>query len=238
MREYLKIFNWTEGNCEREYFEALNRFGESNDALRKLWKSFPQHRDELGKVILLCLKALGKTGVNHKGELDVFLSSAATPKPELATLIPKEHSWIGLLKDSVDSCCMVAFGDDCLEFDHPKGVSCERKGRSVFRTALVINQLNKPKGLRKKRAYQTEKTTQQWDTRWSVSAIEMGSDIWLGEQGTLRLLHLRDATLLMDWRNHRWVRHSKRSLERRSHIASSLRPITLPNIQYGPFPSS
>jgi hypothetical protein len=200
MREYLKTFSWRDDICREEYFNALKNFRENREALRQLWAFYPQYRDEFGKAIMLCLKALEKTGINHKNELDVFLSSEATPRPELATLKPREHSWIGLLKDSVDSCCMAVFGDHCLEFAHKDGTLCARRGRSVLRTALVINQLNKPKGLVRKVAYRHE-AAERWGSRWSVSDVPVGLDIWLGEHGTLEILsHLPEATLLMTWR--------------------------------------
>jgi tetratricopeptide (TPR) repeat protein len=200
MRQYLKTFMWKDDHRRTAFFEALQRFERNKNALRQLWQDFPEYRDEFGQAVMVCLKALEQTGINHNKELDVFLSSEVAARPELATLKAKEHSWIGLLKDSVDSCSMAVFGDDCLEFNHETGISCGGAGRSVLRTALVINQLNRPTGLARKCAYRHE-ASERWASRWSVSAMEVGSDIWLGEHGTLRLLsHLPEATLLMEWR--------------------------------------
>jgi hypothetical protein len=200
MRRHLRTFTWKDDYCKQAYFEALQGFGRDKEALRRLWKHHPQYRAEVGQAIMVCLKALEQTGINHNRELDVFLSSEATARPELATLKPKEHNWIGLLKDTVDSCCMAAFGEDCLEFEHEIGVTCGGRGHPALRTALSINRLNIPNGLVKKHAYRHE-ASERWASRWSVSAMGIGSDIWLGEHGTLRLLsHLPEATLLMEWR--------------------------------------
>ena len=124
---------------------------------------------------------------------------SATARPELFTMERKEHSWIGLLKDSEISCCMAATGDECLEFRHEFGSVCGRSGPSCLRTALIINPLNKPYGICKKRPI--HEATDGWTSRWSVRAMELSSDLWLGRHGTLRVLrHLPDSTLLMDWR--------------------------------------
>ena len=146
------------------------------------------------------MKALEKTGINHTGQLSAFLSTEATARPELVSIELKEHSWIGLLKDSEDTCCIAAIGDECLEFKHEPGSTCGRSGPSVLRTALVINRQNKSGGVHKKYAYRHE-ATDGWTSRWSVSNMKVDSKVALGSHGTLRLRsHLHNGTLLMDWR--------------------------------------
>ena len=199
MCRYLRSFKWKTGCAKQAYFDALKGFRDDSDALQHVWERYNDYQDDFGRAVLVCLKALEKTGINHKSQLSTFLCSEVTARPELIAMEPKEHSWIGLLKDSENSCCMAAIGDECLEFRHEFGSVCGGSGRSCLRTALIINCLSKPQGLCKKRA--SHQATDGWTSRWSVRAMELNSEIWLGRHGTLRLLrHLPDSTLVMDWR--------------------------------------
>ena len=201
MCRYLRSFRWETDCAKRAYFDALKGFREDPDALQHTWENYSQYQEDFGRAVLVCLKALEKTGINHKGQLSTFLSSQVTARPELIAIEPKEHSWIGLLKDNESSCCMAIIGDECLEFQHELGTTCGRSRRSCLRTSLVINRLKKPHGIRERRYYSHEVREDGWTSRWSARAMEIGSDIWLGRHGTLRLLsHLPDGTLLMDWR--------------------------------------
>ena len=199
MCRYLRSFTWKTGWAKQAYFDALEDFRVDSDALQHAWERHNDYQDDFGRAVLVCLKALEKTGINHKGQLSTFLCSEVTARPELIAMEPKEHNWIGLLKDSEINCCMAAIGDECLEFRHEFGSVCGRPGRSCLRTALIINRLSKPRGICKKRP--SHKTTDGWTSRWSVRAMEINSEAWLGRHGTLRLLsHLPDSTLLMEWR--------------------------------------
>ena len=199
MCRYLRSFRWKTGCAKQAYFDALEGFRDDSDALQQAWERHNEYQEDFGRAVLVCLKALEKTGINHKSQLSTFLCSEVTARPELVAMEPKEHSWIGLLKDSENSCCMAAIGDECLEFRHEFGSVCGGSGRSCLRTALIINPLSKPHGICKKRPIY--ETTDGWTSRWSVRAMETSSDVWLGRHGTLRLLHhLPDSTLLMDWR--------------------------------------
>ena len=198
MYKYLRSFSWTTDGAKQAYFDSLKRFREDGIALQQSWERHDQYREDFGLAVLVCLKALEKTGINHNGQLGVFLSSEVTARPELIAMEREEHDWIGILKDSEDSCCMALIGDECLEFRYRDGAKCGRSGRSVLRTALVINRRNKPSGI--KRKPYSQGITGNWTERWSVRGLN-DPDIWLGTHGTLRLQsHLRDATLLMDWR--------------------------------------
>lgn len=179
---------------------ALQCFRDDGDTLKQTWEKYHQYQKDFDRAVLVCLEALEKTGINHKGQLSTLLSSEVTARPELIAMEPKEHSWIGLLEDSESSCCMAVIGDECLEYRHNRGSVCGRSGRSVLRTTLVINPLNTPRGICEKRAY-TDEAPEGWTSRWSVSDVDSGSDVWLGIHGTLRLLHhLPNSTLLMAWR--------------------------------------
>ncbi len=124
MCRYLKTFRWKTDSAKQAYFDALKCFTEDNDALRVTWERHNQYQEDFGRAVLICLKALEKTGINHKGQLSTFLSSEATARPELIVLEPKKHTWIGLLKDDEINCTMAVIGDECLEFKHKLGSIC------------------------------------------------------------------------------------------------------------------
>ncbi|KAE8449040.1 hypothetical protein EG329_008628 [Mollisiaceae sp. DMI_Dod_QoI] len=133
MRHLLRDFSWGDPEYRTEHFLTLE------DTLRPKRLQDPQFGKEFDYAIMLGLKKLSKTGVDRQDNLRVFLSSKCTPKPELATMVSKEHSWIGLLKDTTIECAMVAFGDECLGFNSHMGVSCGKAGCSVLRSAMVIH---------------------------------------------------------------------------------------------------
>lgn len=194
LRTHLRNFNWENDKYEARYYDALKEHSSQKN------RSNDKFSDKFDRAVMLCLKALSKTGVDRKGHLLVFLTSKCTPKPELATLVPKEHSWIGLLRDTTTDCTMAAFGDSCLEFKHKIGVSCGGTGRSVLRTALVPNSESPLQVVRKSES--STRGSEIWAERWDVSSLRVGSSIWLGERGTLSLVsHLTDDTLLMEWRS-------------------------------------
>lgn len=156
------------------------------------------------KVVLISLSFLKETGVNHEGNLLVFLSSLATPKPELAILSIKDHGWVGLLRDSPDSCAMAMFGDNCLEFKHQNGSSCGTPGRSSLRTNLVLNK--PPPFLRKEALLPScdkypDEDDEIWGSWWNPTDRCLGQSMWLGKQGNLSVIEKStDGTLLVDWR--------------------------------------
>jgi hypothetical protein len=193
MQSYLRSFKWEKEHFEAQYFDILQ---DSSGPAKLLDKSF---KENFERAVMLCLKVLGKTGVDRKENLCVFLSSSCTLKPELVTLVSKEHSWIGLLRDTTTDCTMAAFGDHCLELKHEKGVSYGGIGRSVLRTALVPNMMGTPLGTKTKPS--TLNAT-RWTEKWDVSSLRVGKQIWLGDRGTLTLIaHLPDDTLMLEWRS-------------------------------------
>jgi hypothetical protein len=135
LQSYLQEFDWKDISYQTEYDETLK------DTSRKTRSQDEKFKDAFDRAVMLCLKALDKTGVNPKEDLQVFLSSKCTPKLELATITPKDHTWIGLLRDTTTDCTMAAFGDSCLGFKHKGGITCERPGvrcseRHLYLTAL------------------------------------------------------------------------------------------------------
>jgi hypothetical protein len=152
---------------------------------------------------MLGLKMLSKTGVDRQNNMRIFLSSICTPKPELATMISKEHSWIGLLKDTTTECAMVAFGDSCLEFKYHNGAVCGRIGHSALLSAIVPHSsMFAP--LRQGNLHEESKDTCQNSIRGlGMSSLAIGNTFSLGERGQLRLKsNLGGSALVMGWSPH------------------------------------
>ena len=199
VRLFLRSFDWGSQDAHHEYSYLLGMFYRNTLAERDMWKPRDRHRAKLEQAIFLCLRALEKTGINHKNHLDALLCSDATSRPELVSLKPKQHSWIGILKDTEDSCSMVVLGNECLEFNHKLGSLCGDPGLSVLRTGLTINSRNMPPEFRKRSARKHDRRD-GWRSRWSVRGAHEDRQIWLGKQGNLRFRScLFDGALLMKW---------------------------------------
>lgn len=195
MRCLLRDFDWEDDRQQVEYLRTLE------DPLRPTRIHETRFKEKFGDAVMLCLKILSNTGVDAEDNLRVFLSSTCTTKPELATMIPKEHSWIGLLKDTITECAMAAFGDSCLEFKHEEGISCGGIGRSALRSAMIPNSSILP-SLRQVKLREMKSTeSQRWTLGLDVSSLEIGKVFWFGERGNLCLKgHLCDGALLVEWR--------------------------------------
>lgn len=165
MRSLLRRFDWGKFSAQ-DYIEALQ------STSREVSGGFKPYFE---RAIMLCLNILRKTGMGRKENLLAFTSSKCTPKPELATLLVKEHSWIRILKDTATECCIVALGDTCLEFKHSLGVSCGSSGRSVLGTQLVLNQRGAPL-LAVLKSAKTHQTI-LWSKYWDTTSMKIGTQI-------------------------------------------------------------
>ena len=181
MQHLLRDFNWHDSGYREEHFLTLE------DTLRPKRLLDPLFKERFDYAVMLGLKMLSKTGVDRDDNLQVFLSSTCTPKPELATMDSKEHTWVGLLRDTTTECSMVAFGDTCLDFEYVNGVCCGGGGQSALKSAIVLHssmlaslqQLN----LQERTPNGSSSTMQSKET----TALEVGKSLSLGERGSLRL---------------------------------------------------
>jgi len=192
MQNLLRDFNWSDPTYRTEYLLTLldtNRPKRLNDA---------QFKEKFDDAVMLGLRMLSKTGVDRQDKLQVFLSSSCTPKPELVTMVPKEHSWIGLLKDTTTECAMAAFSQSCLEFKYQNGVSCGGAGNSALRSAMIPHSSYLCRG-------QMKKTQDSWICGWDSSILEGGKTFSLGERGKLRTKsNLGGGGLVMEWSSSLW----------------------------------
>ncbi|CZR58627.1 uncharacterized protein PAC_08519 [Phialocephala subalpina] len=195
MHHLLRDFTWRDPDYRTEHFLTLE------DILRPKRLLDAQFKERFDYAVMLGLKMLSKTGVDREDNLRVFLSSAYTPKPELATMVPKEHSWIGFLRDTMTECAMVAFGDACLGFDCDSGITCgySKPGCSALRSAIIPHS-STVAPLRQEKPGESSENIQPKNQSWNVSSIEIGKDFSLGERGRLRLKsNLNGRALLVGW---------------------------------------
>ncbi|KAH8588573.1 hypothetical protein B0O99DRAFT_693388 [Bisporella sp. PMI_857] len=205
IRAFLESLQWSESDCKDAFFQALTH-EDLAISLPTLWEGHGEWRQEVGRKIFLCLKELKNTGVNKDGQFDA-LWIPERDREYIATLIEKVHGWIPILKESLSCCTMAVIATRCLEFsDSECGRRCqgpylgniEAKGFSVFETRLIINpQAKIPGGFELRSSKHTED-----HRRWSVSKVEVGTEIFLGSQGRLRVISsLKRIGILVEWDN-------------------------------------
>ena len=200
MHHLLRDFNWGDPDYRTEYFLTLE------DMLRPKRQLDAQFKEKFDYAVMLGLKMLSKTGVDRQGNMRIFLSSTCTPKPEIATMASKEHSWIGLLKDTTTECAMVAFGDTCLEFKYRGGVSCGGDGHSALRSALILHSSTLVSPGKMKILEENMNSCQIGMQGWDVSNLETGKVFSLGERGKLYLkTNLGGRTLVVRWSSHAMI---------------------------------
>jgi hypothetical protein len=193
----LRGFNWRDPDYRTEHFLTLE------DTLRPKRLLDAHFKEKFDYAVMLGLKMLSKTGVDRQDNLRVFLSSTCTPKPELATMVSKEHSWIGLLKDTTTECTVAAFGDACLEFKYHDGVSCGIAGYSALRSAMIPHSSMFASLRQMKLSEESTRSCQNLMEGWDFSALETGKIFSLGERGKLRLkANLGGGALVMGWSSH------------------------------------
>ena len=194
MHHLLRDFSWQDPGYCTEHFLTLE------DTLRPKRLVDALFKEKFDYAVMLGLKMLSKTGVDRQDNLRVFLSSICTPKPELATMISKEHSWIGLLKDTATECAMVAFGDSCLEFKYHNGVLCGRTGHSALLSAIIPHSSMLAPLRQGNPREESKNTCQSSINELEISSIASGKTFSLGERGALRLKsNLGGSALVMGW---------------------------------------
>ncbi|KAH6713884.1 hypothetical protein BKA61DRAFT_606729 [Leptodontidium sp. MPI-SDFR-AT-0119] len=195
MQHLLRGFNWQDPGYRTEHFLTLE------DTLRPKRLLDPLFKERFDYAAMLGLKMLSRTGVDRGNNLQVFLSSTCTPKPELATMVWREHNWIGLLKDTTTECAMVAFGDTCLEFKYHGGVCCGKAGDSAFRSAIIPHSSMLASLQQLRLQEETSDSSQSWmQKKRGVSTLQVGKCFSLGERGNLRLReNLGGGMMVMEW---------------------------------------
>ena len=197
IRNFMKPYTWKTKHCQDSFSSALNSEDLSTLPRLILDEEDPERRREYGSALSTCFKALFITGLDDNAQFSMLWS----PEPGseyVAILMRSEHTWTGLLKDSVYSCTFAVLNNSCLLSSYSDGRVCrsfgETTGYSLLETNIVVNERITPEGIRKR---QTHKT-------WDVSKISPGHTFALGDQGKLVVMApLSRSTLMTYWRPHR-----------------------------------
>ncbi|MCJ1229759.1 hypothetical protein MMC12_006429 [Toensbergia leucococca] len=123
--------------CKSALFDALR--SPDPNAFIELYKSHLEWRAELGAMVARCLDVLEQSGVDRNGNLAVFTFIEKYHDPEhLAILSKKEHTWIGLLKDSQDTAVFAIASDRCLEYLAGPVQNCRRRDGIRYESKTVL----------------------------------------------------------------------------------------------------
>ena len=199
MRNFMSLYSWKTKHCQDSFHNALNNKNLSALSRLILNEEDSERRGEFGSALSTCFRALSATGLCGNAELSLLWS----PKPcyeYSAKLSRSEHTWTGLLKDSLHSCTLGVLEKGCLVSTYSDGRDCESlempnlTGYSMFETNIIVNERILPDGIRRRR-----------NETWDVSKISPGCSFPLGDQGKLVVMApLSHSTLLTYWRPHRF----------------------------------
>ena len=148
IRRLLEPFPWSDDECKTQFWHSVML--KDPETLVSLWDLHPQWHDELGEVLLLCLKHLERTGFDtQQREFNALWVYSSGHLPERIILKPEKYSWVQVLRDSLDSCAMAVFSEDCLgitSYHQPQQLCkhlCSRQNRisapSTVETAIEVN---------------------------------------------------------------------------------------------------
>ena len=128
--------------CKTALFDALN--SSDPNAFVHLYDNHPEWQAELGSVVDHCLEVLKESGVNRRGDLAAFAFVEKFYDPEQLAILPrKDHTWIALLKDSLDLATFAFVSYHCLEYPIAPGQMCRskhvvrQKSKSVLETSYT-----------------------------------------------------------------------------------------------------
>ena len=179
-------------------------------ALADMWEQNPAWRAELGKVLLVCLKILSKTGFdpNHE-EFHILWKMPQFQGPRRVILKVKDQSWIRFLHDSTHSMTMAVIVEDSLG----QSSVCGKVGHQWFRqpslleTSICVNtELEVFRRLRTKPAsldpYQWfwGDHCSLWPRIWDISRMKEGGLIWTSAKTRLKIIDcIGKWGLLLKW---------------------------------------
>ena len=205
IHQLLKPFAWSKNEVRNAFLEATtsgNPF-----ALSELWDREAEWQEELGKVLLTCLRALCQTGYDSSREefYALWMSSKST-RPKRVVLKLSEHSWVRLLQDSEDACGLAVLVKECLSAASVPGPyqRCERKHASTpsrLETSLVINHEVEPYRDLVKRSWNQDVDSEEWLEEWrsadrnwkyywDVSKVEKKATFWIVPRSRLKTSHI------------------------------------------------
>lgn len=210
IRHLLKPFPWSNSDIRNGFYKAVT----SSDpyALHGLWAREKKWQEELGRVLLTCLRALCQTGYDsNRKELNALWMSLKSTGPKRVVPEPREHNWVPMLQDSVDSFATAVIVKKCLGItaeDEPQ-ICRQESGwsyKSRLETAITINHEIRNSALEEAKMREEDldlwrTADHRWKRRWDVSKVDQGEHFWI-QCPQARLKSVRALTrlhLLMEW---------------------------------------
>lgn len=193
MRRYLKVYQWKVEVCKSEFFRALD--SDRPRALTTLWETHPEWREEVGDVLMLCIKVLSRTGYDpRRNELEVLWICEGQPFQWGVSLRANEHNWIGSLRHEQCSMAVAVLIEDSLYTKRSHSRLCgDDSKHTVLETAYTINE--NAKGYRDLRIIHSHEAAETvpwripdkaWEQVWSVKNVPTVFDGKLGRDFPVR----------------------------------------------------
>ena len=211
IRQLLKPFCWSDDRIRDEFYSAVS----STDpfALAAIWEREKPWQEELGRVLLTCMRALCQTGYDDdREEFYALWMSSKSRWPKKVLLNPSEHSWTRLLRDTEDSCATAVVVKECLGITSADNrvQRCRHDGGwsapSRLETAIVINhEIHGSLSINKRQCQEEleewRRADHLWRTVWDVSDVRQGHKFWMSSPlGRLSTIEkLSPSHLLLEW---------------------------------------
>ena len=187
MRDHLRnrVFTWSDPQCEKAYYSALS----CNDpqALSRLYREHEYWKKDIGTAVAFCLEELQDSGLQENGDLAVFYTSESRVQHQdsLVAVTKKEHSWVGMLKDSEYVVTVAIATEECLEFSIPRGQQCRARGLDGDQFSILETKLD---------VYADSQTAR-------TSRHSRGDKIPLGPAGSLEVMvRVHNGHIIAKWR--------------------------------------
>ena len=134
----LQNFPWKDARCGNEVQNAF-RNRDSEDFVH-LYNN-QEWRKDIGEAVSWMFELLADTGVQADGDLAAFTSlEASSVDPERITVFrAHQHTWIGLLKDSIHTATFAIIATECLEFPYPHvpGQRCRFESTTPIQNSVL-----------------------------------------------------------------------------------------------------
>ena len=209
IHQMLKPFPWSKDEVKMAFLKATT--SKNPFALGELWDNEKEWQEELGRVLLACLRALSQTGFDSsRNEFYALWMSSKSTRAKRVVLKPSEHSWVQILQDTEEACGLAVVIKDCLEATYPGGrdrkCSGTHYGPSCLETSVVINHQIEPcKDLLRTTWTQGSDSAlekwrsadRNWKYLWDVSHLKGDAVFWIVPRSRLKLFKIFSNTHLL-----------------------------------------
>ena len=215
----LKPFHWSDLSWDSDVGEYISHrrsmfleavYSSDPCALGNLWDANPTWQEELGKVLLMLLRILCRTGYDeNRDEFHILWVPQGCRSPRRVTLKPTDQTWIKFLKDTTFSMTVAVIVEDRLGRRRCCNEADPRRFKfpSILETAICINERRVPAArLRKqiggfdKYHWRWRESHDCWKSIWDVSNVSYDQRFKTGPQSRLKVIgRLTNWHLLLKW---------------------------------------